>query len=244
MSFPKYESYKDSGVKWLNELPKHWEISNLKRFITTKKGLAFKAEFFGFEGVRVVKASDIKEFSVRESEVFLPLRFVAEYPQAILHKGDIILSTVGSTPDVKNSAVGQLAKTPQNIEGSLLNQNTVVFLVNNLLKLDNNFLFLLLQTSRYRDHLDINAHGTANQASLNISDMLDFVITIPTLEEQKIIAQFIDQETTKIDNLSSEAIDVISLLKERRSALISSAVTGKIDVRNFVPSQPNVEAMA
>jgi restriction endonuclease S subunit len=53
------------------------------------------------------------------------------------------------------------------------------------------------------------------------------------LHEQETIAQFLDEETTKIDDLIAESQNVIELLKERRSALISSAVTGKIDVRNY-----------
>lgn len=80
--------------------------------------------------------------------------------------------------------------------------------------------------------------------SINESQIGGYHLVLPILTEQQQIAQFLDQETAKIDNLINESTNVISLLKERRSALISSAVTGKIDVRNFVPSQPTVEATA
>ncbi|MDO6749921.1 hypothetical protein, partial [Gilvimarinus sp. 1_MG-2023] len=66
-------------------------------------------------------------------------------------------------------------------------------------RLENGYLFLLLQTSRYRDHLDLHAHGTANQASLNISDMLSFTATIPPLKEQVSITEEVNK---KLDSLA------------------------------------------
>ena len=174
---------KDSGVKWLGEVPEHWTIPSLKYNISTRKGVAFKSSDFCDAGIRVVKASDIKKKTIISSGVFLPVCFSKEYPKAVLNFGDIVLSTVGSTPDVKNSAVGQLGYVPAEIEGSLLNQNTVIFTSNsNMLK--QFYLFVLLQTDIYRDHLDLHAHGTANQASLNVSDMLDFKYPCPSLSEQ------------------------------------------------------------
>jgi type I restriction enzyme S subunit len=98
----------------------------------------------------------------------------------------------------------------------------------------NDFLFLILQTVGYRDHLDLHAHGTANQASINVSDMLDFFIPLPGLAEQEEIARFISEELAKFDTLTAEAQRAIDLLQERRTALISAAVTGQIDVRSAV----------
>ena len=87
--------------------------------------------------------------------------------------------------------------------------------------------------------------GTAKSTvdSLRRPMIADFLMTVPYIEEQSIIAEFLDKETAKIDNLIAESTNLISLSKERRSALISSAVTGKIDVRNYVSTQPQIEAM-
>ncbi|WP_407503399.1 restriction endonuclease subunit S [Acinetobacter baumannii] len=222
---------KDSGVEWLGEVPEHWETLPLKLCVETRKGVAFKAVDFCDSGIRVVKASDIKQKTIRESEVFLPDSYINEYPKAVLYTGDLVLSTVGSTPDVKNSAVGQIGKVPESLNGSLLNQNTVVFSANKLL--DQGFLFYLVQTNSYRDHLDLNAHGTANQASLNISDMLDFIIPMPETNEQIQITHYLDNKIAKLEELEAKSASMISYLTERRTALISAAVTGKIDVRNW-----------
>jgi type I restriction enzyme S subunit len=62
-----------------------------------------------------------------------------------------------------------------------------------------------------------------------------FMLPMPNLEEQTIISTFLNCETAKLDTLTAEARSAIELLKERRTALISAAVTGKIDVRPFHP---------
>lgn len=72
-----------------------------------------------------------------------------------------------------------------------------------------------------------------------MSDIGNIPLMLPDTEEQKAIAGFLDRETAKLDTLTTEAQHTIDLLKERRSALISAAVTGKIDVRGYhVHSQP------
>lgn len=223
---------KDSGVEWLGEVPEHWVVSPLKLYIDTRKGVAFKSADFTDLGVRVVKASDIKEKTIRQSDVFLPVYFSETYPKAILSEGDIVISTVGSTPDVKNSAVGQIGMVPVELDGSLLNQNTVVFTPRNNM-LENLFLFYLIQTDVYRDHLDLNAHGTANQASLNVSDMLNFTFARPSFKEQSEISEHIIEVNSSFDALERNCLTAIQLMQERRTALISAAVTGKIDVRDW-----------
>ncbi|WP_407061220.1 restriction endonuclease subunit S [Acinetobacter faecalis] len=234
---------KDSGVEWLGEVPEHWNTLPLKLCVQTRKGVAFKAVDFCDAGIRVVKASDIKQKTIRESETFLPNSYVNEFPKAVLHTDDLILSTVGSTPDVKNSAVGQIGKVPQSLSGSLLNQNTVVFSSTEIL--DQNFLYYLVQTNSYRDHLDLNAHGTANQASLNISDMLNFMISIPELNEQVEIKNYLDKKISKLEELELKILAMSISLNERRTALISAAVTGKIDVRNWQnPTEAKMEFSA
>ncbi len=223
---------KDSGVEWLGEVPEHWNKVVFKHFIKTRKGVAFSTTDFCDSGVRVVKASDIKQLTLRKSDIFLPENFVKKYPKAFLKHGDIVLSTVGSAAEVKNSAVGQIAMVPQELDSTLLNQNTVVFDSNESV-ISKKFFFFLLQTKAYRDHLDLHAHGTANQASLNVADMLDFRCVIPSIEEQKNIAEYLIDFIERIVKLEAKAIGAIALMKERKTALISAAVTDKIDVRNY-----------
>ena len=82
--------------------------------------------------------------------------------------------------------------------------------------------------------MNLYSHGTANQSSLNVVDMLEFKLAMPFKSEQKEIAQYLDAQTQKIDTLIDKSQQAIELLKERKTALISAAVTGKIDVRGVV----------
>ena len=232
MRYKPYREYKNSGVEWLGDIPEHWITPKLKLFITTTKGFAFKSDNFIEQGVPVVKMSEIKNGTINQSSVFLPKEFQSTHKQVLLRYKDIVVSTVGSAPEVKNSAVGQVGIVPKAHNGSLLNQNTVIYSPNRkLLSID--YLPYILKSQAYREHLDLHAHGTANQASLNLTDMLKFVFPFPPLQEQQAIANYLDTATVKIDTLIEKQTKLIELLKEKRTALISSAVTGKIDVRNL-----------
>ena len=223
---------RDSGVEWLGEVPEHWVTIPLKLVVSTRKGVAFKSVDFCSKGIRVVKASDIKQKTIRATDVFLPKRFEHDYPKALLGAGDIILSTVGSNPEVKNSAVGQIGMVPPSLNGTLLNQNTVVFDPQETV-IRREYLFYILQMQGYRDHLDLHAHGTANQSSLSITDMLNFNVCFPDIEEQYEICNYLSRQQQKLGELESKARKSEVLLIERRTALISAAVTGKIDLRNW-----------
>lgn len=225
---------KDSGVEWLGQVPKHWKVGKLNVLIRTRKGFAFPSAEFVDVGVPVVKASDIKKFTINPSSTFVSENYLKIAKNAVLKANNIVLSTVGSTPEVRNSAVGQIARLPSSFEGALLNQNTVIFepMTN---ELDEGYLFYCLCSHAYRDHLDLHAHGTANQASLSLEDMLAFVIPKPSLDEQIEIAVYINNFLADSDKLEAEYYSLVRLLSERRSALISAAVTGKIDVRGWQP---------
>lgn len=81
-----------------------------------------------------------------------------------------------------------------------------------------------------RFQVEIVQYGAA-QEQFNISHAINFWLATPPVDEQTAIATFLNTETTRLDELTAEATHGIALLKERRAALISAAVTGKIDVR-------------
>ena len=118
-NYQAYEKYKDSGVEWLGEIPEKWNIIPLKFLISTRKGVAFKSSDFTYAGCQVVRATDIKSYSILESDIYLNESFKSEYPKAVLQESEIILSTVGSNPDVKNSAVGQVGIVPMQLHQCL-----------------------------------------------------------------------------------------------------------------------------
>ncbi len=221
---------KPSGIDWLGDIPEHWEVKRMKFYVGYVKGYAFSTELFQPDGMPVIKASDIKNLTIRKGKDFLRPDIVEQFEKVKLKKGDIIISTVGSTPDVVNSAVGQVARVPEEFNGAYLNQNTVKFYSFNDETFADDMLFYNLISNPYRKYLDLYAHGTANQASLNIEDMLNFSVAIPDGHEQRKITEHLKISITNINNTASKIEKEIELLQEYRTALISEVVTGKIKV--------------
>lgn len=223
---------KESGVEWLGGVPSHWAVKKLKFLTSYFKGFAFKSEDFSDIGVPLIKASNVKKFSIENVESHIAFDKVQDtFDRVKLQEGDLILSTVGSLPNVVNSAVGQIAYVSPNFSGSYLNQNNVCFRSNE--KVLSVFLKYFVMSSFFRRNLDIKALWIANQAYLEVLDVQNISIIFPSLDEQKIIADFLDNETQKIDDMRDLVNKTKDRLVEYRSTLITKVVTGKIDVRNL-----------
>ncbi|PCH54239.1 MAG: hypothetical protein COC22_00570 [Flavobacteriaceae bacterium] len=220
---------RDSGVEWIGKIPKHWKVKRLKFLMTYFKGFAFKSEDFSDEGIRIVKASNIKRLQV--SGNFSHISYSnqkSEFDRFKLKTGDVIISTVGSKPDIIESAVGQLCSIDKNNNGSYLNQNTVCIRPNNLFNKD--FLKFTFASKYMRANLDKNALWIANQAYLEIDEILKSEVTLPQISEQTAIVAYIEKESIKIDQAIDLSGQQIDKLKEYKATLINSAVTGKIKV--------------
>lgn len=223
---------KDSGVEWLGQVPEHWGITPLKHQVETINGFGFSSNDFCDEGVPFIRAGNIKQKSINNVEIFLPQEIVNKYKRVILSAGDVVISMVGSDPTVKESAVGQIGIIPTHFEGAVPNQNVVILREKkcNLLK---KYLFYSLCSTAYRTHLDIFSHKLANQAIISSSLIISAKFTMPRVDEQLEIINYLDNQLLKFDQMMLKAESAIQLMQERRTALISAAVTGKIDVRNW-----------
>ena len=205
---------KPSGIEWLGDIPEHWEVKRMTFYVGYVKGYAFNTELFQPDGMPVIKASDIKNLTIRKGKDFLRPDIVEQFEKVKLKTGDIIISTVGSTPDVVNSAVGQVARVPEEFNGAYLNQNTVKFYSFNDETFANDMLFYTLISNPYRKYLDLYAHGTANQASLNIEDMLNFSVAIT--DDYDFLIECYSQEDNflKQDISDSERERLIAIFRE------------------------------
>ena len=124
-----------------------------------------------------------------------------------------------------------------------LNQRVGKFVIDNN-ELNYNFLWYTLKTNGYQEYIKLTAFGGA-QPNISDTGMVDYISCFPSIIEQTQIANFLDHETAKIDSLIEKAQSAIQLMQERRTALISSAVTGKIDVRNWQnPTEAKMECSA
>lgn len=218
---------KDSGIDWIEYIPATWEVAKLNKCLSTYKGYAFKSDKFSGSGIPVVRVSEIKNGTVLAAEMHI-IEMEPEYKNVVLNSGDILMTTVGSNPKVLNSAVGQLARLPEELNGALLNQNAVCLRAKEGINTD--FLYYFLTIKRYREHLNLIAHGTANQYSISLAELLDFYMLIPPYEEQCAIADSLNAKTLDIDKTIIDREEAISKLYNYKKSLIFEAVTGKKEV--------------
>ena len=120
---------KDSGIDWIEYIPATWEVAKLNKCLSMYKEYAFKSDKFSGSGIPVIRVSEIKNGTVLATEMHI-IEMEPEYKNVVLNSGDILMTTVGSNPKVLNSAVGQLARLPEELNGALLNQNAVCLRAN------------------------------------------------------------------------------------------------------------------
>ena len=218
---------KDSGVEWLGEVPEHWVRTKAKFVSDIFVPQRNKPELNENFGVAWATMEDMKGNYIETVNNFVDSPSAKIAGSKVLKAGAVIASCVGSFDVVSINKINVI-----------INQQLQAFIPHSIKA---EYLRELIRISKSYFELV----GTATTlVYVNQKGFAELPILLPTTEEQDAIILFLDQETTTIDTLIAESTNLISLSKERRSALISSAVTGKIDVRNYVSTQPQVEAMA
>ena len=221
---------KDSGVEWLGEVPEHWILSNLKYFASIQGGYAFNSDLFVEEGTQVLRIGNVYQntLSLDRQPIYISNELVKNFKDFIVSKNDVLMSLTG-TLGKRDYGFAIKVKTD---EKYLLNQR-VARISPNPSKIDTDFMVYVLWSESYLTQLYSLPSGT-KQANLSNSDVLGIQIVVPpSLEEQKDIAKYLKNKLLKFDDMILKAESAISLMQERRTALISAAVTGKIDVRHW-----------
>ncbi|MGN6261204.1 MAG: restriction endonuclease subunit S [Ralstonia sp.] len=234
---------KDSGVAWLGKVPAHWKVLRLKRVVLSiEQGWSPQCENFPVEnanewGVLKVGCVNGGTFNASENKK-LPneLEPIREYS---LKKGDLLVSRANT-----RELVGSAAVVLTDFDNLLLCDKLYRLRMVEVECLPE-FAAAYLGTRTSRSQIELEATG-ASSSMLNIgqSAILDLPISLPSLEEQRVIVSLLAIETLKFDSLKVEAERAIALLKERRNALITAAVTGQIDVRAAVAQRTNFEEPA
>jgi len=220
---------KDSGVEWLGDVPESWGQSSLKYVISNiESGTSVNATNTPADNgaLAVLKTSCVYsgEFDPTENKAVV----IDEYDRVAcpLKINTLIVSRM-NTPELVGAA-GLVTHVP---DGIYLPDRLWQISFSRTLP---SFMHYWSQTITYRMQVKIVCSGTSSSMQ-NISQdqFKGFIFSYPPLEEQRAITKFLDFETSKIASLTQETKNSIELLKEHRTALISAAVTGKIDVRNF-----------
>ena len=221
---------KESGVEWLGEVPEHWELAPLKRLINSiGQGWSPECEArtpdSGEWGVVKVGCVNGGVFRPEESKA-LPAEMEAR-PELGLRKGDVLVSRANT-----RELVGSCAVVPKDYPHLLLCDK--LYRIGCGARVTPDFLAALI-TVYGRRAVEIEATG-ASSSMVNIAQsvILDLFVAVPSKQEQDVIMDRVSVTTARIEGLRVKTERSIELLKERRSALITAAVTGQIDLREAV----------
>jgi type I restriction enzyme, S subunit len=219
---------KPSGIQWLGDVPRHWELKPLKYIGQIISGFAFKSHAFTDAGVRVLKIANIQTFNLDWSdESFVPESFYAQNRSFAVFDGDIVFAL--TRPIISSGLKAAIADVGDELV--LLNQRNAIFRPTN--SLDKHFFYHVLFSESFRIDFENNIDFTGQQPNISPLDIADIKIPFPPKDEQEQIGAYLDKQVDTFSQLQAEAERAIELLQERRTALISAAVTGKIDVREY-----------
>ena len=216
---------KDSGVAWLGEVPAHWTVAPIKYFVKFRSGgtpSKDRVDYWDGE-LPWASAKDLKTERLLDTADHISETAIDDGAANLLDAGTVLIVVRGMI----------LARTfPVALTGSRMAINQDLKGLEPDPKLSSEFLALYLRgtAAESLSRLDEAGHGTK---ALRMDAWASLEVSFPSLDEQVAIAKVVDRETARIDELAVEANLTIALLQERRSALISAAVTGKIDVRRL-----------
>jgi type I restriction enzyme S subunit len=211
---------KDSGIEWLGEIPQHWESLKIKRLTVIKRGASPRPiddpKYFDDDGeyawVRIADVTASERYLETTTQKLSELGKSFSVP---LEPGQLFLSIAGS--------VGKPIITKIKC---CIHDGFVYFPD---LKVNQEFIYYIFYSGQ--PYLGLGKMGT--QLNLNTETVGGITIGFPPLQEQQKIAEYLDQKTAEIEEQKTKIKKAIDLLKEYRTALITNAVTGKIDVRQI-----------
>jgi type I restriction enzyme S subunit len=224
---------KDSGVAWLGHIPAHWSLTRLARIALDRCdgpfGSGIKSEHYTDDGALVIRLQNIRAGTFNRGEpAYIDTRyFLSDLKGHEVIAGDLLVAGLGD----ENNLLGRSCVAPDHLDLALVKADCFRF------RLDTHHAvaaFVAWQLSAGASHdAGMLATGTT-RSRIPLGTMASRKIALPPIAEQQSIVDFIAQENSKLDLLKLDVDRAISLLKERRSALIAAAVTGQIDVREAV----------
>lgn len=222
---------RDSGVEWLGEVPEHWELPKLiHRTSRVGDGLHSTPNYQDNTGHYFVNGNNLinGQISIGSTAKEVPEE---EYRTHYIHLDEfsVLLSI--------NGTIGNIAR--YNGEKIILGKSAAY--INCSCDLSPEYLMLYLQSSQALRYFGLEMTGTTI-FNLSLNSIRQMKICIPSKIEQVSIDNYCQFQKDKYDALINKANSVIALMQERRTALISAAVTGKIDVRNFTPANEQSQA--
>jgi type I restriction enzyme, S subunit len=226
---------KESGITWIGAVPEHWKLCPLKWALdTVEYGISESLEPEG--NVAILRMGNI---SGGGKIVMDDLKYVDSIDERlILKKNDLLYNRTNSLDLIGKVGIFEGSREPRvSFASYLVRLRTRVSCVSK-------FFAYMLNTPGMLGEARGNAIVAIGQCNLNPTRYCALIVAIPPRAEQEDIARHLDETTNELDALIGEAETAVALLEERRTALISAAVTGKIDVRSVLNSESEPEVAA
>jgi type I restriction enzyme, S subunit len=220
---------KPSGVEWLGDVPEGWEVKRLKHMLSRplQYGANEAADLDDPDLPRYIRITDVQEDGSLRDDTFrsLPIEVAKPY---LLEDGDLLFARSGATAGktfLYRKAWGNCAYAGYLIRARFNQRMAVPTFIK----------YFSVSVSYWQWLSSIYIQSTIQNVSAE--KYAELMVPLPPLSEQRAIADFLDRETGKIDRLAAKVEDAMTRLQEYRAALITAAVTGKIDVRGEVGAE-------
>ncbi len=215
---------KDSGVDWIGKIPAHWEVKRIKHAGKIINGYAFPSDAFIQEGARVMKISNIQTMRLDWSDSsYVDALWLNKTNQFRIYKGDLVFAL--TRPVISTGIKAALVDTDEPI---LLNQRNAVFRPNDTC--DKNWIYFVLLTKGFINDFEMQIDITGQQPNISTVAIGNLSFPLPPELEQKAIVSELSRRCTLLDMAVDDQIAQIEKLKEYKTTLINSAVTGKIKI--------------
>lgn len=220
---------KDSGVEWLGEIPAHWEAKRTKfavSYIGSGKTPKGGSEVYVQERIMILRSQNIHDKGLQLDDVaYITDEADAAQPASRVLAGDVLLNITGAS-------IGRTGIVPTPFPQANVNQHVCILRsIRNLVAPE--YLHLLLCSRQAKDQISSLENGTSREG-LNFPQVGGLLFAFPPVHEQAEIVAAVGSKVEALDRRSEKVLSVVGRLVEYRLAIITNAVTGKIDVRGFV----------
>jgi len=220
----KYDSYKDSGIEWIGEIPSHWDVKKIKHLCYVKARVGWKGlksdEFLKEGFAYLVTGSDFYNDTVNWKECYqIDKDRYDDDPFIQLEENDLLIT--------KDGTIGKLAIVSNLDKPACLNSGIFVIRSEDR-NFTSQFLFWILKSKMFTKFNEFTSYGSTIQ-HLYQNVFVEFSFSLPSLAEQTAIANFLDLKTSEIDVIIADKKRLLELYEEEKTAIINKAVTKGIN---------------
>ena len=222
MDFKEYPSYKNSGVEWLGDVPEHWIVCLFKRQIVRNDGGVWGEEPTGHNDTIVFRSTE-QTMDGRWNIVNPALRNLSdkEKKSALLEEGDLLLTKSSGS----SLHIGKTTLVDVEIAKNRCCYSNFMQRIRTTKTYNSTLGWYVLNNQLTREQFSVFSTSTTGLANLNSEIIGNIHIVVPPVNEQLKVIEYLDTETTRIDNLIAKQEKLIELLEEQRKSIISHAVT-------------------